>query len=367
MSPTPVLVPIVRWAQNIAVISLKIELIECKNPKIDLKPEYLNFESIGIGAKGENPYGFTIEFWKNVMAESVVHKVNGSCVEIFLSKEKAEWWPQLTKVAKSPHFLKVDFDKWRSESDDEEERKKKAQNDILEELHEEKENFEHTLVKLKTGYLVTYNAIQWLIHLYILLFCIINMYRGGSEVFAFTYAHCGKSVQLAVALSWIEAINPYAGITKGSWVTPFVQCYGRSFAIFCLWLTAESIMYDWYVTILFMSWSAIEFIRYPLYICQLTMINSKFLTWLRYSVWIPLYPVGTAMEVLLFCNAMSVIAADNMYEMQLPNTFNIILKFTWYIRLHVAGLIYVVAFTLMPYMWKQRQRRLGGRKKYKQP
>lgn len=364
---SPLLVPIVRWAQNIAVITLKIELLECQNPKVNLKPESIEFESIGIGAKGENRYGFTLDFWKNVMAESVVHKVSGSYVEIFLSKEKPEWWPQLTKLSKAPHFLKVDFDKWRSESDEEEERQKKAHNDILEELREEKKNFEHTMVKLKTGYLVTYNVIQWLIHLYIFLFCAINLYRGGSKMFAYTYSHCGKSVQLAVVLSWIEAINPYSGITKGSWVTPAVQCYGRSFAMFCLWLTAESIMHDWYVTILFMSWSAIEVIRYPLYVCQLTEMNAKFLTWLRYTIWIPLYPVGTAMEVILFCSAMNVIASDNLYEIQLPNSLNIILKFTWYIRLHVAGLIYTVVFALMPHMWKQRQQRLGRQRKYKQP
>lgn len=40
-----------------------------------------------------------------------------------LRKEKkdASYWPSLTKDKKKPHYLKIDFNKWRDEDDEEEE------------------------------------------------------------------------------------------------------------------------------------------------------------------------------------------------------------------------------------------------------
>ena len=45
-----------------------------------------------------------------------------SHIDVQLTKQGAgEWWPRLLpENMKKPHFLKLDFERWKSESDDEE-------------------------------------------------------------------------------------------------------------------------------------------------------------------------------------------------------------------------------------------------------
>lgn len=362
------LLPTVRWAQRKEMLSLKIELQECNYPDIALKPESMTFQGKGVGAKGENHYKFSLDFYKPIDVESCVHKVTGSFVEVFLTKEgSGEWWPRLTTQKKSPHFLKLDFDKWKSESDEEDEKRKEQESSFMRELQNEKKRYEETVDILRRGYLIIYNLIQFLAHSYIFFFILVNFYRGGTDLFLIAYDRCANAVYFAVILSFMEFVHPFYGLMKGSWITPLMQVFGRNFAIFCLWLAADFIKHDWYVTVLFFAWSSIEMVRYPFYVCQTGNISSNILTWLRYTLWIPLYPLGVSMEAVLYFRAAQTFEEHGMYEIQMPNQYNITFRFVWLIRLYVALLFYAIAFILVPHMWKMRQTKLGGRKKYKQP
>ncbi|XP_039251681.1 very-long-chain (3R)-3-hydroxyacyl-CoA dehydratase-like [Styela clava] len=362
------LLPTVRWAQRKDMLSLKIELQQCHHPNIVLKTKSMTFEAKGVGANGENQYKFSLEFYKPIDEESCIHKVTGSSVEVFLTKEgMGEWWPQLTSQKKSPHFLKLDFDKWRSESDEEDEKRKEQESSFLRELKNEKKKYEETVDMLRRGYLVLYNVIQFLAHCYIFFFLTVNIFRGGTKLFPIAYDRCGNAVHFAVVLSFMEAVHPFTGIMKGSWITPLMQVFGRNFALFCLWLAADFIKHEWYVTVLLLAWSSIEMVRYPFYVCETANIPSRIVTWLRYSLWIPLYPLGVSMETVLYIRVSQVFAERGMYELNMPNAFNFTFKFIWLIRLYVALLLYTIVTVMIPHMWKMRQRKLNGRRKYKQP
>lgn len=367
-----VLLPEVRWAQRKETVSLSVSLQECQQPRIVLKPERLEFEAIGVGAKGLNAYGFTLDFYKAIDAESCVHKVTGCSVAIHLMKEGlGEWWPHLTLMKKSPHFLKLDFEKWKTESDDEEnEKEPKDEKDInafLENMREKKMEYEHKLKKSRDSYLVIYNATQLVAFAYIFFFCCINLIISGSEFVLHAYDLCGQVVHFAVMFSVMEVVHPMAGLTKGPWLTPLLQVCGRNFALFCFWLASDEIKQEWYVTGLFVTWSAIELVRYPTYILQIIGKSVPFVTWLCYTAWIPLYPLGALLEILIYINASWIFAERKMYELELPNALNFSIKFAWFIRVYVA--LFPLGLSVMfRHMWKLRCRKYGTRaRKYKMP
>ena len=48
--------------------------------------------------------------------------------------------------------------------------------------------------------------------------------------------------------------------------------------------------------LLVVCWSAVEVVRYPYYIVQTYELYFPRLMWARYSLWVPLYPLGILCE-----------------------------------------------------------------------
>ena len=51
------------------------------------------------------------------------------------------------------------------------------------------------------------------------------------------------------------------------------------------------------------AWTIIELVRYPYYMLNTVHINFYPLLWLRYTLWIPLYPIGTCEYCVSFSEA----------------------------------------------------------------
>lgn len=74
----------------------------------------------------------TINFFSKINQEKVESKNVGRCFEFVIAKAdtKGSYWPSLTTDKKKPHWLKVDFNKWKDEDElDEEEGKFIEDND----------------------------------------------------------------------------------------------------------------------------------------------------------------------------------------------------------------------------------------------
>lgn len=118
------------------------------------------------------------------------------------------------------------------------------------------------------------------------------------------------------------------------------------------------------VWFLFLTWSAVELIRYPYYVCATLKRQIGFLTWLRYTVWIPLYPLGFVLEGLVMLIALPMFEETQLFNLNLPNTFNMsfhfpsILKF--YMLLCLPGM-----YILMQRMYEQRKKKLNERESSK--
>ena len=112
-----------------------------------------------------------------------------------------------------------------------------------------------------------------------------------------------------------------------------------------------------------LAWSITEVVRYPYYIFPLLDRNPpKFWTWMRYSFFYVLYPVGAMSEWLLLGKALlqggDSIVSTLRYDM--PNKMNMIFDYR-----HLIFIIMLTYFWGFPiqyrHMIKQRKHHLPGK------
>ncbi|KAF2298437.1 hypothetical protein P3X46_003191 [Hevea brasiliensis] len=110
--------PEVKWAQRVDKVFITVLLPDAKNAKVNLEPEGVFTFSASAGA-GDNLYELKLELHDKVNVEE--SKINIGVRSIFCILEKAEkgWWKKLLRGdGKPPHYLKVDWDKWVDEDED---------------------------------------------------------------------------------------------------------------------------------------------------------------------------------------------------------------------------------------------------------
>ena len=113
--------PLVTWAQRPGLIFLTVCLEDCKEPKIEVKPNYLKFH--GNGGADKKDHEVTIEFLKEIDPDKSKFAVKERVIEFALEKkESGPYWERLLKDKTKQHWLRIDFNKWVDEdaSDDEE-------------------------------------------------------------------------------------------------------------------------------------------------------------------------------------------------------------------------------------------------------
>lgn len=111
--------PPMKWAEDPNRVYLTVD-VECKGTDYKFTKDSFSFK--GTGVADNKPYEVTLNFMEEINPDDVVAKNNARCVEFTISKaEKGNFWKNLTKDKKKPHFLKIDFNKWRDEDSDQEE------------------------------------------------------------------------------------------------------------------------------------------------------------------------------------------------------------------------------------------------------
>lgn len=64
-------------------------------------------------------YEVTLNFLHKINPDAVTTKNTARCIEFTIKKaESGPYWTSLTNDKKKPHFLKVDYNKWRDEESD---------------------------------------------------------------------------------------------------------------------------------------------------------------------------------------------------------------------------------------------------------
>ncbi|XBH80692.1 hypothetical protein VPH35_106385 [Triticum aestivum] len=121
----------------------------------------------------------------------------------------------------------------------------------------------------------------------------------------------------------MEIVHSLVGFVKSPVSATILQLIGRMFVTWdVLWSFPETRPHI-LVTSLILAWSIAEVIRYPYYGMKETFGFSHFwLLWLRYNMFLILYPIGMLSEVGLIYVTLPYMKASNKYCLQMPNKWN---------------------------------------------
>ncbi|KAL6648060.1 hypothetical protein ACP70R_012284 [Stipagrostis hirtigluma subsp. patula] len=109
--------PSTKWAQRSDKVFLTIELPDAKDVKLNLKPEgHFDFSA---KVADDIPYELDLELFDAVNVEESKAAVAPRTICYLIKKAESKWWPRLLKKeGRPPVFLKVDWDKWQDEDDE---------------------------------------------------------------------------------------------------------------------------------------------------------------------------------------------------------------------------------------------------------
>ncbi|CAO2634603.1 Very-long-chain (3R)-3-hydroxyacyl-CoA dehydratase 3, partial [Lemmus lemmus] len=223
------------------------------------------------------------------------HRLTQRQVNITVQKKVSQWWERLTKQEKRPLFLAPDFDRWLDESDAEMELRAKVSKHAKPSLLK-MEIVKIALTSLKKGYLFMYNLVQLLGFSWIFVNLTVRFFILGKESFYDTFHSVADMMYFCQMLALVETLNAAIGVTSSPVLPSLIQFLGRNFILFIIFGTMEEMQNKAVVFFVFYSWSTIEIFRYPFYMLSCIDMDWKVLTWLRYTMWIPLYPLGCLSE-----------------------------------------------------------------------
>ncbi|KVH94471.1 hypothetical protein Ccrd_003467 [Cynara cardunculus var. scolymus] len=104
-------IPEVKWAQREDKVFITVLLADTKDAKVNLAPEGVFTFS---ATAGTHQYDLKLELFDKVNVDE--SKINTGERSVFCILEKAEpkWWKKLLSGdGKTPHYVKVDWDKWK--------------------------------------------------------------------------------------------------------------------------------------------------------------------------------------------------------------------------------------------------------------
>ncbi|XP_064608555.1 very-long-chain (3R)-3-hydroxyacyl-CoA dehydratase-like [Liolophura sinensis] len=352
--------PFVYWGQKKDHISLKIDLKEAIIETLDITEDKVRFVSQGLGVRGTNKYEFELSFYHPVDSENSKYRVTDRDVLIHIQKKGVgEIWPRLTEKPVKLPWLKIDFDNFgfEDESGDEESENEEGREMMKKFEKHMKSKEASSLPEISVGYMFFYNMFQFVGFLYIFVILQYKYITLGEEAKKSALEFVGLQIMLCQLVSMLEVFHPILGLVKTGFFTPFLQVTGRNFILFIVILQEPRLQDAPVIWYLFVVWSSIEIVRYPYYMLKCINLEIRLITWLRYSLWIPLYPIGFLMEGTVIIMAMPLYEDTGKFSFNLPNFANMPFSFPFYLRLHLA-LLALAGYFLLNHMYRQRKKRL---------
>ncbi|KAL7247570.1 hypothetical protein ACSBR2_002479 [Camellia fascicularis] len=148
--------------------------------------------------------------------------------------------------------------------------------------------------QLSTLYLFAYNFLQalgWAISLSRILCNLVS-----TKSFNGAYSSSGQLICLLQTVSFLEVVHGAIGIVPSGVLLPLMQWGGRSHFLLAIVRRIYEVQELPSVFVTFIAWCLIEVIRYPHYALNCVGSSPSLITYLRYTAFIVLYPLGLAGE-----------------------------------------------------------------------
>ena len=211
------------------------------------------------------------------------------------------------------------------------------------------------------NYLMAYNAAQ---------LCVWGLIAGKLSQHFVTGGKLGeaypavkKLVLAGLSGAVLEILHAKFKLVKSSVGTTTIQVLMRLYVIAgAVEIGSKEVPVSNWAGQMVCAWTASEIIRYAFYLQNLVSGGAsksglgKALTWLRYTAFIPLYPVGFTGEMGCFWTAIPFVKSTGKWSITMPNTQNFSFSY--------ANWIYFLLFVVYPPgSWVMYSHMLSQRKK----
>jgi len=209
-----------------------------------------------------------------------------------------------------------------------------------------------------TGYLVAYNAAQacgWAVVL-------ARACRAAMDDPATVYDACRTMVMACQLAAIAEVAHAVVGLTPTPVAAALAQWSGRAHCLTCALDAVKTSHASAAATALVFAWALTEVVRYPSYVGGLIGKSPKWLTRARYTVFVPLYPLGAGSEMKLMYDARAHARKTNMFAITMPNAYNFAFDYVAFLNALLVAYPFLF-YALYRYMFAQRRKKLGKAKK----
>ncbi|CAO2839985.1 unnamed protein product [Amaranthus hypochondriacus] len=168
------------------------------------------------------------------------------------------------------------------------------------------------MARLSNLYLFIYNLLQtigWAI-----AFWRILIDFSTTHSFNAAFASSGQLICLLQKVAFLEVIHGALGIVPSGVLLPLMQWGGRTHYLLALVGNIVEVQESQSIFVTFVAWSISEVIRYSNYALSCIGKCPYWSTYIRYTLFIPVYPVGVAGEMWLMYQALPYIKEKDLYR-----------------------------------------------------
>ncbi|XP_048834145.1 very-long-chain (3R)-3-hydroxyacyl-CoA dehydratase 2 [Brienomyrus brachyistius] len=209
---------------------------------------------------------------------------------------------------------------------------------------------------LATVYLVIYNVIMtagWLV----IAVGLVRAYLAKGSYHGLYYS-IEKPLKFFQTGAILEILHCGVGIVPSSVVLTGFQVMSRVFLTWAVTHSVREVQNEDSVLLFVVAWTVTEIIRYSFYTFSLLNHLPYLIKWARYTLFIMLYPMGVAGELLTIYAALPFVQKTGLYSVTLPNKYNF--SFDYYTFLILTMISYIPIFPqLYFHMLRQRKKVLG--------
>jgi very-long-chain (3R)-3-hydroxyacyl-CoA dehydratase len=209
-------------------------------------------------------------------------------------------------------------------------------------------------------YLFVYNAASaaaWGACLFLLVRHLVLERRPVTTV----YESMGVALLVAQTGAVLELVHSLTGLVRSPFITTFLQVLSRVYLTWGAVAFIPEARDSWGFVLMVGCWCLVEVPRYAFY--ALKELGDSFvpypLTWLRYSLFLVLYPAGITGELLVAYRALPVARDLRLFCVDMPNPYNFVFDF-YYFTLTAMLLYLPGAPMLYSHMLKARAKNLAG-------
>lgn len=169
----------------------------------------------------------------------------------------------------------------------------------------------------------------------------LQLYAAGRVTsYRALWDHCSLVITLFQTYQLMEVVHAALRFVPSNPVQTFIQILSRLVVVWGILVPIPEARDSVGVPLLLVAWCIAECTRYFYYGFNVYNAAPYISTWLRYSLFIVLYPMGVSGELITLYHSLPLIQRHKMLELALPNRLNISFHYDYLVMLIMASYIH---------------------------